>query len=299
MIDNGKKVDILVVGGGAAGMAAALAAAERGKHVLLTDRNPYLGGVLPQCIHHGFGNGYFGEDITGPEYARRFVEQIQRSPVEVMTDTMVIRLQADKTALLSGAGGLMTVAFDHCILATGCRERPLGALPTGGTRPAGIFTAGQAQKLVNLGGYDVGERIVILGSGDIGQIMARRFSLLGKTVVAMIEIRDTLGGMARNQKECIRAFNIPVILSATVDEVLGTGRMEGVMVRHLPDGRRERLDCDTLVTALGLIPERDLVRHLEQNGTFPSWLSLCGNCEHVHEIVDSVTVQAQRLGASV
>ena len=299
MMDNVKKTDILIVGGGAAGMAAALSAAKRGKHVLLTDRNPYLGGVLPQCIHHGFGNGYFGEDITGPEYARRFTGQIERSPVEVMTDTMVIRLNEDKTALLSGVNGLITVVFDHCILATGCRERPLGALPTGGTRPAGIFTAGQAQKLVNLGGYDVGERIVILGSGDIGQIMARRFSLLGKTVVAMIEIRDALGGMARNQKECIQAFHIPVILSATVDEVLGTGRIEGVMVRHLSDGRRERLSCDTLVTALGLIPERDLVRHLEQNGKYPSWLSLCGNCEHVHEIVDSVTMQAQRLGASI
>jgi len=298
MIDNVKKTDILIVGGGAAGMAAALSAAEKGKQVLLVDRNPYLGGVLPQCIHHGFGNGYFGEDITGVEYARRFTQRIAHSPVEVMTDTMVIRLNEDKTALLSGVNGLITVAFDHCILATGCRERPLGALPTGGTRPAGIFTAGQAQKLVNLGGYDVGERIVILGSGDIGQIMARRFSLLGKTVVAMIEIRDSLGGMARNHKECIQAFHIPVILSATVDEVLGTGRIEGVMVRHL-DGRREKLACDTLVTALGLIPERELLRHWEQNGTYPAWLSLCGNCEHVHEIVDSVTMQAQRLGASI
>lgn len=299
MMDNVKKTDILIVGGGAAGMAAALAAAERGRSVLLAERSPILGGVLPQCIHHGFGNGWFGEDISGPEYAQRFVRMIEHSPVELLTDTMVLRLDPDKTALLSSTGGLTRVAFDHCILATGCRERPMGALFSGGTRPAGIFTAGQAQKLVNLGGYDVGDNIVILGSGDIGQIMARRFSLLGKKIVAMIEIRDTLGGMARNQKECIQAFNIPVILSATVDEVLGTGRIEGVMVRHLRDNRRERLDCDTLVTALGLIPERELVRHLEENGHYPPWLSLCGNCEHVHEIVDSVTMQAQRLGASL
>lgn len=299
MIDKVKKTDILIVGGGAAGMAAALSAVERGHRVLLVERSPALGGVLPQCIHHGFGNGYFGEDITGPEYARRFVCRVEQSPVDVMTDTMVIRLNEDKTALLSSVSGLTTVAFDHCILATGCRERPLGTLPAGGTRPAGIFTAGQAQKLVNLGGYDIGGNIVILGSGDIGQIMARRFSLLGKKVLAMIEIRDKLGGMARNQKECIQAFHIPVILSATVDEVLGTGRIEGVMVRHLSDGRRERIPCDTLVTALGLIPERELVRHLYKNETYPSWLSMCGNCEHVHEIVDSVTAQGLRLGASL
>ena len=299
MMDNVKKTDIVIVGGGAAGMAAALSAAERGRSVLLAERSPILGGVLPQCIHHGFGNGWFGEDINGPEYARRFVCRIRESAVEVLTDTAVLQVREDKTALLSSAEGLTKVAFDHCILATGCRERPLGALFAGGTRPSGIFTAGQAQKLVNLGGYDVGDNIVILGSGDIGQIMARRFSLLGKKVVAMIEIRDRLGGMARNQKECIQAFGIPVILSATVDEVLGTGRIEGVMVRHLTDGRRERLNCDTLVTALGLIPEREPVRHLFKNETYPSWLSLCGNCEHVHEIVDSVTAQATRLGASL
>ena len=299
MVDNRKKVDILIVGGGAAGMAAALAATKTGRRVLLVERSPILGGVLPQCIHHGFGNGWFGEDITGPEYARRFVEQLKLSPVEVMTDTMVVELRADKTALLSGTAGRLRVWFDHCILATGCRERPLGALPVGGTRPAGIFTAGQAQKLVNLGGYEVGGKIVILGSGDIGQIMARRFSLLGKTVVAMVEIQDKLGGMARNRRECIQAFNIPVILSATVDEILGTGRISGVMVRHLTDGRREHIECDTLVTALGLIPERELVRHLETKGKYPPWLSLCGNCEHVHEIVDSVTAQAQKLGASL
>lgn len=227
------------------------------------------------------------------------MDRIRSSPVDVRTGTAVLRLRADKTALLSGAQGLLTVRFGRCILCTGCRERPLSSLPVGGTRPAGIFTAGQAQKLVNLGGYDIGQDIVILGSGDIGQIMARRFTLLGKRVAAMIEIRDTLGGMARNQKECVRAFHIPVILRATVDEVLGTGRICGVMVRHLADGRRERISCDTLITALGLIPERELVRGLETEGRRPEWLSLCGNCEHVHEIVDSVTMQAEQLGASI
>lgn len=292
-------VDVLVIGGGAAGMAAALAASGTGKRVLLAERAETLGGVLPQCIHHGFGRGYFGEDLTGPKYARRFIDRIRTSSVDVRTGTAVLQLRADKTALLSSTEGLLTVHFAHCILCTGCRERTLGALPIGGTRPAGIFTAGQAQKLINLGGYDIGQNIVILGSGDIGQIMARRFTLLGKRVTAIVEIRDSLGGMARNQKDCIHAFHIPVLLRATVDEVLGVGRISGVMVRHLADGRREKFLCDTLVTALGLIPERELVRPLALDGKLPTWLSLCGNCEHVHDIVDSVTTQALQLGASV
>ena len=292
-------VDVLVIGGGAAGMAAALAASGTGKRVLLAERAETLGGVLPQCIHHGFGRGYFGEDLTGPVYARRFIDRIRTSSVDVRTGTAVLQLRADKTALLSSTEGLLTVHFAHSILCTGCRERTLGALPIGGTRPAGIFTAGQAQKLINLGGYDIGQNIVILGSGDIGQIMARRFTLLGKRVTAIVEIRDSLGGMARNQKDCIHAFHIPVLLRATVDEVLGVGRISGVMVRHLADGRREEFLCDTLVTALGLIPERELVRPLALNGKLPTWLSLCGNCEHVHDIVDSVTTQALQLGASV
>jgi len=282
--------ELLVVGGGAAGMAAALRADERGMSVLLAERADRLGGILPQCIHSGFGLGYFGEDLTGPEYAARFIEKIEKSRVKVLLDTMVLRLGEDKTALLSGSRGLCEFSFDRCILAAGCRERPIGALPVHGARPAGIFTAGAAQKMVNIGHYDIGSRIVILGSGDIGQIMARRFTLMGKNVVAVVEKEPQLGGLARNRRNCIEAYNIPVILNATVEQVLGSGRINGVIIRDLPSGECRRLDCDTLVTAVGLIPERELADNIGE----PQWLNFCGNCDHIHEIVDAATMQAEK-----
>ena len=270
--------ELLVVGGGAAGMAAALRADERGMSVLLAERADRLGGILPQCIHSGFGLGYFGEDLTGPEYAARFIEKIEKSGVKVLLDTMVLRLGEDKTALLSGSRGLCEISFDRCILAAGCRERPIGALPVHGTRPAGIFTAGAAQKMVNIGHY------------DIGQIMARRFTLMGKNVVAVVEKEPQLGGLARNRRNCIEAYNIPVILNATVEQVLGSGRINGVIIRDLLSGECRRLDCDTLVTAVGLIPERELADNIGE----PQWLNFCGNCDHIHEIVDAATMQAEK-----
>lgn len=272
-------------------MAAALAAEAKGAQVILVERGDSLGGILNQCIHSGFGLGYFGEDMKGLEYAARFVEKIEKSNVDVRLSTMVLELNEDKTALLSGREGLVRVGFEKCLLCTGSRERSAGSLIMGGTRPAGIFTAGAAQKMVNLGAYDIGRRIVILGSGDIGQIMARRFSLLDREVVAMVEQRGQLGGLARNRRDCIEAYNIPVILNATVDEVLGAGRVSGVMIKHLDSGRREYLACDTLVTAIGLIPERELI---PETGA-PDWLRSIGNCDYIHEIVDTVTVQAEKL----
>lgn len=272
-------------------MAAALAAEARGARVLLAERGEALGGILPQCIHRGFGLGCFGEDLTGPEYAARFIRKIECSGVELRLGTMVLALRENKTALLSSRRGLSEMAFDKCLLCTGSRERSIGSLAVSGTRPAGIFTAGAAQKMVNLGGYDIGERIVIMGSGDIGQIMARRFTLLGKKVVAMVEKRSEPGGLARNRRDCLEACRIPLILNATVDEVLGAGRVSGVMVRHLDTGERERLSCDTLVTALGLIPERELLDGLGE----PDWLKSLGNCDYIHEIVDTVTAQAEKL----
>ena len=290
-----ERYDLLVIGGGAAGMAAALAAEKAGmRSVLLVERDTVLGGILRQCFHHGFGRGYFGEDLTGPEYAERFFSRIGRSGIKVQTGMTVLRLQ-EQRALLCGNGAVRWIGFRQCVLAAGCREQTLGALPVSGTRPAGIFTAGTAQRLVNIGNYDIGDEIVILGSGDIGQIMARRFVLRGKRVVAMIEQHNALGGLARNRRECILAYHIPVILSATVDEMIGEGRISGVMVRHLDTGRRELLPCRTLVTALGLIPEQELIAPWGKDN-LPPWLHICGNCDYVHEIVDSVTAQAEALG---
>ena len=285
--------DLLVIGGGAAGLSAALPAARSRRRVLLVEGEPQLGGILNQCLHQGFGEG-----LTGPAYARRLIDQVERSSVCVRTGTFALRIDPDQTALLSSRGGLRRVGFHRCILAVGCRERTIASLSIAGSRPAGIFTAGTAQKLMNTGHYDVGNTIVILGSGDVGQIMARQLTLAGKRVVAVIEQKPRLGGLPRNRRECLEAFQIPVTLQATVDEILGEGRVRGVMVRDLPTGRRRELACDTLLTALGLIPDRALCRSLAGDGPLPSWLRLCGNCDYVHDMVDSVIKEAASLGAA-
>ena len=291
--------DLLVIGGGAAGMAAALAAAGTGRRVLLCEKDARLGGILNQCIHRGFGRAVFGKDLTGREYAAEFLSKMELSDVLVHTGTTVLSLSPDRTALLSGRDGLHRVRFERCILAAGCRERTLGSLAVAGTRPAGIFTAGTAQRLENVDGLRVGSRIVILGSGDIGQIMARQFVQSGREVVAVVEQMDHVGGLPRNRRECLEACAVPVLLRSTVDEVLGSGRIQGVMVRNLDTGSRRELACDTLVTALGLIPDQSLCRDVLAEGKLPSWLRLCGNCESVHDIVDSVTKEAETLGAEL
>lgn len=282
--------DILVIGGGAAGLAAALAASERGGSVLLTDAEGTLGGVLRQCLHRGFGEG-----LTGPAYARRLVERVERSGVRVRTGVSVLELGPDRTALLSSRTGLERAAFRRCVLAAGCRERTVHSLPMAGTRPKGVYTAGQAQRLTNLGHYDIGDDIVILGSGDVGQIMARQLVQAGKRVTAVIEQRSALGGLARNRRACIEAYRIPVLLRSTVDEILGEDRIQGVMVRNLETGMRDRLACGALVTALGLIPDRTLAG----SGGAPEWLRLCGNCDYVHDMVDRVVREAASLGAEL
>lgn len=294
-----ERFDLLVIGGGAAGMAAALSASEMGRRVLLCEKDDRLGGILNQCLHHGFGRSIYEKDLTGQEYAAEYIRRIQGSGVYVLTCTSVLSLSPDRTALLSGREGLRRVGFDRCILAAGCRERTFWSLGIAGTRPAGIFTAGTAQRLENIDGRRVGERIVILGSGDIGQIMARQFAQSGREVVAVVEQMDHVGGLARNRRECLEAYHIPVLLRSTVDEILGTGRIRGVMVRHLDTGERRALECDTLITAVGLIPEQTLCRNVTVDGQFPDWLRLCGNCDSVHDIVDSVTREAEALGASM
>lgn len=294
--------DILVIGGGAAGMAAAAGAAAEGARVLLVDERPALGGILPQCIHIGFGLGVYGLDLTGPEYCEREAGRFLSSGASYFPRTCVTELRPDKTVLFSGPEGLCECSFDQCVLASGCREKTLYSLPVAGTRPAGIYTAGEAQEMINLGAnrdYGIGERIVILGSGDIGQIMARRLTITGRAVLAMVEIRDRLGGMKRNQRECLEAYNIPIMLCTTITKVYGYPDLTAVTLRHLDTETDEILPCDTLITALGLIPETSLADPLRSADGYPEWLHLCGNAAHVHEIVDSVTTEGLLLGRSL
>lgn len=282
--------DVLVVGGGAAGMAAAASAAKAGASSLLVERESKLGGVLRQCLHRGFGRSYFGEELTGPEFAARLRQSVEN--VRVLRSATVLRLEPDRSALVSGADGLRRVRFERCVLATGSRER----LPLflAGTRPAGVFTAGTAQRLMNLGGYDIGREIVVLGSGDVGQIAARQLVQTGRRVTAIVEQQDRLGGLARNRRDCVEAYRIPVRLRSTIDEVLGIGRVAGVAVHDLETGRREVLPCDTLITALGLVPERELAP--VQDGAYPDWLRFCGNCEKIYDLADTLTVRAAEVG---
>ena len=287
---------LLVVGAGAAGMAAAASAAAEGASVLLADDRPVPGGILSQCIHHGFGLGRYGRDMTGPEYRDAESAVFLRSGAAYLPQTRVLALRPDRTALAVSPDGLREISFEHCILATGCRERPLGSLPVAGPRPEGIYTAGEAQELINLGHYDIGDTVFILGSGDIGQIMARRFCLLGKTVAGMAEIRGELGGILRNRVECVEAFHIPVFLRSTVTAVHGFPRLSGVTLQHLDSGQQETIPCDTLITALGLIPDRSLAEPLRTAGGYPDWLHFCGNADTVHSIVDSASAQGAALG---
>ena len=294
-----KTTDLLIIGGGAAGMAAASAAAACGISVLLADERPAPGGILSQCIHQGFGLGRYGRDMTGPEYRDAESAKFSASGADYLPRTRVLRIDPDRTALLAGPEGMLRAAFRACILATGCRERPLASLTVSGPRPKGIYTAGEAQELINLGHYDVGSRIFILGSGDIGQIMARRFCLLGKTVAGMAECRGRLGGIRRNQEECIAAFHIPVYLRATVTAVHGFPQLQGVTLRHLDTGAEELIPCDTLITALGLIPDKSLADSLKTPAGYPDWLHFCGNADSVHSIVDSASAQGDALGEKI
>ena len=288
--------DILIIGAGAAGMAAALAAAQKGyPEILLVERGSKPGGILLQCAHKGFGRGYFGEDLTGMEYARRFQEMLRKSPVRVLCDTMVMKLEPDRSALLSGMNGLKKVCFERCILASGCRERTLQSLDVAGTRPAGIMTCGTAQKLLNIDRLNVGDDILILGTGDVGQIVARDLTLAGRKVLAMIEKEDHPGGLKRNQKNCIEAFSIPVMLNTEITRICGPERISGVWVIHHDTGKEEYLPCSTLLTAIGMIPERELAEECFSHTPLPDWLTLTGNCDFVHDIVDSITAEALRL----
>ncbi len=288
-----KTCKLLIVGAGAAGISAAVSAWESGcRDILLIDRAAQPGGILPQCLHRGFGLSSFGEELTGPEYTALLVEDLNRTGVRFLPETEVLSVSDEKVAVLSGRSAFEQLHFEYLILASGCRERSIGSLPVAGTRPSGIFTAGQAQERINLRRQDLGDEILILGSGDLGMIMARRFTLEGKHVIAVLEQAAGYGGMARNYHRCIEAFAIPLRCRMTVKKIHGEGRICGVTAENLDSGEQEYIPCDTLVTALGLIPERELISGLEKK----SWLSLVGNCQKVHDIVDSAVLEAAGIG---
>lgn len=314
-----RTVDLLIIGGGSAGLAAAIGAYEGGvRDILILEREEQLGGILRQCIHNGFGLHTFKEELTGPEYAARYVERVRALGIEALTGTMVLSLSADKVATAINQEGLLTVRAKAVVLAMGCRERPRGALVTPGTRPAGIYTAGTAQKMVNIMGYLPGRRVVILGSGDIGLIMARRFTLEGAKVEAVVELMPYSSGLQRNISQCLDDFGIPLLLSHTVTDIRGRGRVESVVIaevdarrRPVPGTERE-IACDTLLLSCGLLPETELAstagvsidpatrgaRVDENLMTEIDGIFSCGNVLHVHDLVDNVSEESYHAGLS-
>ena len=312
--------DLIVIGGGPAGLAAACTAWEKGvKHILIVERDKELGGILNQCIHNGFGLHHFKEELTGPEYAGRFIRMLEDTGVEVRLDTMVLTVTPDRQVHMVGKDtGYHIEEAKAIVLAMGCRERTRGAIAIPGQRPAGVFTAGAAQRYVNMEGWLPGRRVVILGSGDIGLIMARRMTLEGAQVLACVEVMPYSGGLNRNIVQCLHDYDIPLYLSHTVTDIRGRDRVEQVVVSQVDEHRQPIpgtemvFDCDTLLLSVGLIPENELTRQAgitidprtngavvyENMETSMPGVFACGNVAHVHDLVDFVTAESQRAGAA-
>ena len=310
--------DIVIIGGGPAGLAAAISAYNNGcKSILILERDDKLGGILNQCIHNGFGLHTFKEELTGPEYAGRFISQVEELGIEYKLNTMVMHINKDKEILaMNRQDGMFSIKAKAIILAMGCRERSRGALNIPGYRPAGIFSAGTAQRLVNIEGYMPGREVVILGSGDIGLIMARRMTLEGAKVKLVSELIPYSGGLKRNIVQCLNDFGIPLKLSHTVVDIKGKERLEGVTIAEVGSdgkpikGTEEYYSCDTLLLSVGLIPENELSKEIginmsyvtngavvnESLETSAEGVYACGNVLHVHDLVDYVSEEAAVAG---
>lgn len=311
------KYDLVVVGGGPAGLAAAYEAHENGvEKILIIERDKELGGILNQCIHNGFGLHTFKEELTGPEYAGRFIDMVEGTNIEVMLDTMVLEIEGKIIHAINTEKGYLTIEAEAIVLAMGCRERTRGAISIPGDRTSGIFTAGAAQRFINMEGYMVGKKVVILGSGDIGLIMARRMTLEGAKVEAVVELMPYSNGLTRNIVQCLEDYGIPLYLSHTVIDVKGDGRLEKVIIAKVDENRQPikgteiEFDADTLLLSVGLIPENELSKNagveldIRTNGLVVSesmetnreGIFACGNVVHVHDLVDFVTEEAKNAG---
>ncbi len=313
-----REVDVAVVGAGPAGMAAAINARESGaENVVILERAEQPGGLLQQCIHNGFGLFYFGEDLTGPEYRQRFTDKLEASGVKLLLNTMVLGVSADREIkAVNGEYGYFSFKPKSIVLAMGCRERSRGALNIPGTRPAGVLTAGTAQRMVNVEGYNPGKKIVILGTGDIGMIMARRLALEGAEIEAVVEMLPYVGGLIRNEVQCLHDFHIPVLLQHTVTGIHGEERVEAVTVSGIDEnsepvaGTERKIECDTLLLSVGLIPENELSSMAgieldpltggsvvnESRETSIPGIFAAGNVLHVHDLVDNVSWESEMAG---
>ncbi len=310
--------DVICIGGGPAGLAAALAAKENGaEKVCIVEREKELGGILQQCIHNGFGLHTFKEDLSGPEYAQKYIDLVKKTDIEIKTDTMVLEITEDKKVYtLNPQDGYKKLNAKAIVLTMGCRERTRGALAIPGTRPAGVITAGTAQKLINIDGYMVGKKVVILGSGDIGLIMARRMTLEGAKVLAVAEIMPYSSGLTRNIVQCLEDYSIPLMLQHTVTDIIGKDRVEAVLISEVDDhfnpvpGSEKRFECDALLLSVGLLPEIELPYAVgieldkrtrgpivnEAMETTLSGIFACGNVAHVHDLVDYVSKESKKAG---